>query len=57
MKHFKTIIFIISLIILILSLYEVISIGWGNDFLHFLEWSVIGGISLIGVIVTGKSVL
>lgn len=56
MKIIKQIIFGISLIVLLLSLYEVFTIGWGNDFPSFLLWSVIGGVSLIGIIVTAKSV-
>lgn len=57
MRKIKQIIFAISLIVLIFSAYQVISIGWGNDFPSFLLWSVIGAISLTGVLVTYKSIL
>lgn len=47
----KIIVFIISLIALIVSLYKVFIIGWGTD-PRFIIWSLIGGISLIIAIIT-----
>ena len=44
------ILFWISLAFLLLSLYEVFSIGFTASS-EFILWSIIGGISLMGVIV------
>ena len=52
----KKIAFGISLILLVLSLYEVFSIGFGAS-TEFILWSLIGGFSLVGVLITYKSVL
>ena len=46
----KKILFWISLALLLLSLYEVFSVGWTAS-KEFIIWSIIGGFSLVGVIV------
>lgn len=46
----KKILFWISLALLLLSLYEVFSIGWAAN-KEFIIWSIIGGFSLVGVII------
>jgi hypothetical protein len=46
----RKILFWVSLALLLISLYEVFSIGWTAS-KEFIVWSVIGGFSLVGVIV------
>ena len=54
MEIIKKLTFVISLIVLLISIYEVFTIGWVAE-IKFIFWSIIGAISFVIAFITYKS--